>query len=78
MKIEGGETLIHQEDVNSNLPSGTKLFIKDLFYNTPVRMKFIQSKTSEKNHIKKIINSFLLNYPQVEFHIKFDDDTTRK
>lgn len=75
MKIEGGETLIHQEDVNSNLPSGTKLFIKDLFYNTPVRMKFIQSKTSEKNHIKKIINSFLLNYPQVEFHIKFDDDT---
>src|SRR5690606_27531427 len=59
-KIEGGEVLSHIKDEKRNHESGTKLYIKDLFYNTPVRLKFLQSKTSEKNQIKKILNSFLL------------------
>jgi DNA mismatch repair protein MutL len=74
IKIEGGETITHQEETKSNGDkTGTKLFIKDLFFNTPVRMKFIQSKTSEKNQLKKIIHAYLLTTPNVEFSVKWDD-----
>ena len=71
-RIEGGETLLHEVSENLNKFTGTKLFIKDLFYNTPARMKFIQSATTEKNKIKKILNAFLLTNPQVSFDIKWD------
>lgn len=71
--IEGGETKSHQSDSLANEKTGTKFFIKDLFYNTPVRMKFIQSKTSEKNQLKKMLRAFQLTQPQVSFSIKWDD-----
>lgn len=54
--------------------SGTKIFIKDLFYNTPARLKFIKSKSSEKIAFKKILQAFLLSNPTVEFNIKWDDE----
>jgi DNA mismatch repair protein MutL len=73
IKIDGGETLSHQSEKNNTSKTGTKFFIKDLFFNTPVRMKFIQSKTSEKNQLKKILNAFLLTHPKTEFTIQWDD-----
>ncbi len=69
--INGGHTelLIAQR---SSTP-GTSIYIKDLFFNTPARLKFIKSKTSEKSAIKKIIYSFVLSNPQVTFTIKWDE-----
>ena len=52
--------------------SGTSLYIRDLFYNTPVRLKFIKSKVSERSAIKRIIWSFVLANPNVSFSIKWD------
>jgi DNA mismatch repair protein MutL len=52
---------------------GTKIYIKDLFYNTPARLKFLQSKTSEKNHLNKILRAFILLHPHITFSIKWDD-----
>ncbi|MDH5414728.1 MAG: DNA mismatch repair endonuclease MutL, partial [Flavobacteriaceae bacterium] len=73
IKIEGGLTLLHQSEDAKSIKTGTKIYIKDLFYNTPVRMKFIQSQKTEKNQINKIINAFLLTQPQIHFSIKWDD-----
>lgn len=73
IKIEGGEEITHLSEPEKTSHSGTKLFIKDLFFNTPVRLKFIQSKTSEKNQLKKMINAFLLTQEKIEFSIKWDD-----
>lgn len=73
IKIEGGETKSHIEEDTANKESSTKIYIKDLFFNTPVRMKFIQSKNSEKNQIQKILNSFILANPQTRFQIKWDE-----
>ncbi len=53
---------------------GTKLFIKDLFFNTPARLKFIKSKSSEKIALKKIFQAFLLSNPEIEFAIKWDEE----
>jgi DNA mismatch repair protein MutL len=56
-----------------NPKHGTSLFIKNLFFNTPARLKFIKSKTSEKIQLKKIIYSFLLSHPEINFSVKWDD-----
>jgi len=53
--------------------SGTSIYIKDLFYNTPARLKFIKSKSSEKIAIKKILNSFILAHPEIRFSVKWDE-----
>lgn len=74
VRIEGG-ILNYQGSVFKNSGQrGTELNIQDLFFNTPVRLKFIQSHQSEKNFIKKIIFSFILAHPKIEFLIKLDAD----
>lgn len=70
--VHGGETISHS--AHSSDKSGTSFFIKDLFYNTPARLKFIKSKTSEKNSLKRILKAFLLSSPQANFTIRWDDE----
>ena len=75
---DGGKIVIHGAKEMSHTPTpgkkhGTSLFIKDLFFNTPARLKFIKSKTSEKNAMKRIINAFILTNPQTQFSVKWDD-----
>ena len=57
----------------SSEKSGTSLYIKDLFYNTPARLKFIKSTVSEKNSLKRTLESLMLANPQVAFSLKWDD-----
>lgn len=73
IQFQGGEMISHRQDDKKLTSSGTRIFVKDLFYNTPVRMKFLQSQTSERNQLKKIINAFILTHPEIEFSIKWDD-----
>lgn len=73
-RIEGGEVIFHEERKTSPFDHGTELIIQDLFYNTPARLKFIQSHQSEKTFLKKIIFAFILSHPKIEFQIKFDDN----
>jgi DNA mismatch repair protein MutL len=78
LHLAGGKLIIHggkEELLTSQTigQQGTALFIKDLFYNTPARLKFIKSKTSEKIQLKKIISSFILSHPEIQFSVKWDD-----
>ncbi len=75
---EGGKIIIaggHTELLIAQHASthGTSIYIKDLFFNTPARLKFIKSKMSEKSALKKMIYSFVLCHPQVTFTIKWDE-----
>ena len=72
IEINGGEHKGHFELPNTG-KQGTSIYIKDLFYNTPARLKFIKSKTAEKNSLKRIIHSFIISNPHVSFSIKWDD-----
>lgn len=69
--IHGGQTLSHVKLSGSG--QGTSLFIKDLFYNTPARLKFNKSQAAEKNAILKILQSFLLVRPNIKFSISWDE-----
>ena len=78
LSLEGGKIIIaggHTELLIAQKAStqGTSIYIKDLFFNTPARLKFIKSKMSEKSALKKMIYSFVLCHPQVTFTIKWDE-----
>ncbi len=73
IKIHGGQVVSQDQESTKLAKTGTSVYVKDLFYNTPVRMKFLQSQTSEKNQLKKIINAFILTHPEIEFSIKWDE-----
>lgn len=69
--FEGG---IQTSHVPYSAPTqGTSFFIRDLFFNTPARLKFLKSQTSEKNALKKMLQAFVLSHPEIQFSIKWDD-----
>lgn len=77
-KLPGGKIIIHGGAEELLIPyrsnsHGTSIYIKDLFYNTPARLKFIKSKTSEKSALKKMLYAFVLSNPKVNFSIKWDE-----
>jgi DNA mismatch repair protein MutL len=78
ISIEGSRTLYHERSELSADQSGTEIIVRDLFYNTPVRLKFLNTKTSENNKVKKIIEYYLCSNPDVEFDVRFDDKDKKK
>src|SRR4030042_2566852 len=50
-------------------PQGTKITIKNLFYNVPARKKFLKTPLTEYNHILEIITAFALINPQIAFRL---------
>ena len=74
IRIEGGLTTYIGKRLKNSRQTGTEINIQDLFFNTPARLKFIQSQQSEKNFLKKIIFSFIFAHPHVEFSFKLDED----
>lgn len=74
--LHGGQTV--EEGPFKAREQGTSFFIRDLFFNTPARLKFMKSKTSEKNALKRIFYSALLSHPEVEFSIKWDEGDRKR
>jgi DNA mismatch repair protein MutL len=67
----GNEIIIENGKLISNnkigLQKGTTIIVKDLFYNTPARKKYLKSKTTELNHIIDIVTRYALNYQNIHF-----------
>jgi DNA mismatch repair protein MutL len=64
ISIEGGSpTLIADE----SCPPGTRIEIRDLFFNVPARLKFLKQPSTEFAHIRRLLNSMALGYPYVRF-----------
>lgn len=49
--------------------SGTAVIVNNLFYNTPARFKFLNSRTSEENSIKKVVSQYILSNPHISFKL---------
>lgn len=68
--IEGGEI---KNIESSPLRRGTKIEVKDIFYNTPARLKYLKSLHTELANITSYINRMALCYPSVKFKLINDD-----
>ena len=51
---------------------GTTIEIKDIFFNTPARRKFLKSPATELSHICDAVNRLALAYPRVHFRLQHD------
>ena len=60
--IEGGEEK-SAEDIG--VPNGTTFIVRNLFYNTPARRKFLKSATTETSYISDIIEKIALSHPEI-------------
>lgn len=53
-------------------PEGTTVRVQDLFFNVPVRLKFLKTKTTERRRISKVVSRYALAYPHISFTLKFE------
>ena len=60
--LEGGEVLSVED---AGCPNGTTLLIRDLFYNTPARMKFLKSDRAEGSAVALIADRIALSHPEI-------------
>ena len=71
--IEGSK---EKENEEIGAPDGTTFIIRNLFYNTPARRKFLKSATTEANYIGDLMERMALSHPNVSF--KFINNGTTK
>lgn len=62
--IEGG---IQKSLEEIGAPNGTTFLIRDLFYNTPARAKFLKTPTTEAGYISSFIEQLALSHPHISF-----------
>jgi DNA mismatch repair protein MutL len=65
-RIEGGEE-IAQEEIGA--PDGTTFLIKDIFYNTPARRKFLKSAQTEGLYISELVERIAMSRPDISFRL---------
>ena len=62
--IEGSKELANEE---VGAPDGTTFIVKDLFYNTPVRKKFLKTAQTEGSYISDMVEKLALSHPTISF-----------
>ena len=72
LRVDGGKK--HEPCVTASAV-GTTVEIRDIFFNTPARRKFLKSFATELSHICDVINRTALAYPDVHFRLHHDGRT---
>jgi DNA mismatch repair protein MutL len=66
IEINGGKMIRVEE---AGLPLGTSITIRDLFFNTPARKKFLKSESTELSHIASLVTHYALAHPDKHFEL---------
>jgi DNA mismatch repair protein MutL len=53
----------------AGLPTGTSITIRDLFFNTPARKKFLKAESTELSHIASLVTHYALAHPDKHFEL---------
>jgi len=70
--IEGGH-ILHVKEAPA--APGTSVEIRDLFFNTPARRKFIKTDSTEMGHVMDVVQNFALSYPSLRVQFKSSGKT---
>lgn len=63
--IEAGKVL---EKSEAGCPDGTTMIVRNLFFNTPARRKFLKSDSAEASYVTDVMTRIVLSHPEVAFH----------
>ena len=70
LKLKGGQKLV---DEPSDARRGTIIEVKNLFYNTPARLKYLKSEQYELSQSVQFIEKLALSYPNIKFSLYNND-----
>ena len=63
-EIAGGEEL---EFDDAGCPNGTTIVVRDIFFNTPARMKILKKDVTEGNQVAGIVDRMAISHPEISF-----------
>ncbi|MGA7928693.1 MAG: DNA mismatch repair endonuclease MutL [Candidatus Sulfotelmatobacter sp.] len=66
IEINGGKMARVEE---AGLPGGTSITVRDLFFNTPARKKFLKAESTELSHIASLVTHYALAHPEKHFEL---------
>jgi DNA mismatch repair protein MutL len=66
VEIAGGKLLTVEE---AGLPLGTCITVRDLFFNTPARRKFLKAESTELSHIASLVTHYALAHPEMHWEL---------
>ncbi len=69
LRVEAGKVIRESE---SGCPDGTTIIVRELFYNTPARMRFLKKDATEAAAVEAVVKSAALSHPEVS--VKFIKD----
>lgn len=72
-QAEGWQINDKNEITPSAIPQGTKIRIRELFYNIPARKHFLKRPNTEYQHCLNIIHRIILIHPDIHFQVYHDD-----
>ncbi len=73
LHLEGG---VPGEVTPAGCPEGTSIIVRDLFYNTPARLKFMKRDSAEATAIAGLVGHLALSHPEVSFKLIKDGTQT--
>lgn len=71
--IEGGEQVTLAD---AGCPNGTTLIVRDLFFNTPARMKFLKTDRAEGSAVAAVVDRIALSHPEISLRFIKDGKQT--
>lgn len=69
MCMEGAEESLYEE---IGAPTGTTMLIRNIFFNTPVRKKFLKSAAAEGSYIADLMEHLALSHPDISIQLKIN------
>src|SRR5690606_33850931 len=69
IELEGGEVRSVGEAAH---PPGTEVVVRDLFFNTPARLKHLKTVNTEVSHVADIVGRLALAHPEIRFTLRND------
>lgn len=70
--IEGGKLVLHED---AAARKGTDFTVRELFYNTPARLKYMKTIQTELGHISDVLYRMALSYPEIAFTLRHNGNT---
>ena len=72
-KVDGGIEILYEE---IGAPEGSTFLVRDLFYNTPARKKFLKSAQTEAGYISDFVSRLALSHPEISVKFMLDRKTS--
>jgi DNA mismatch repair protein MutL len=70
IEVNGGELQTYEDTARAQ---GTDVVVRELFYNTPARLKYLKSVSTEVSHVADVVGRLALAHPHISFSLRHQE-----